>query len=67
MKIGYKNQTLENVIVSATAIAAITTVFTFVALFGFKKPLLEAEILFATQIILFCFFLFEKTYSLFQC
>lgn len=66
MKIRFNNKGLEGTLIGVNAIAAIITVFTFVALFGFKKPLIDTSILYIIQILLFCFFIFEKVIRVFN-
>ncbi len=60
MQMHYKNKRLEKVLIGVNALTAAVVAASFVALFGFKDPLLPAEILYAVQVALLCVFIVEK-------
>ena len=60
MQITYKNKRLENVLVAINAFTAAIVAGSFVALFGFDKPLLAALVLYSVQAVLLCVFIAEK-------
>ena len=60
MQIPYKNQRLENILIGLNVGAAVLVVTSFVALFGFDRPLVQARFLYATQMIFLTFFVIEK-------
>lgn len=61
MQISYKNKGLEKALISFNAAASVAVVATFIALFGFTKPLLAAIFLYYVQIGLLFVFVAEKT------
>ncbi len=61
MRIVYKNNRLERVLIAANALTAAMVAATFVMLFGgFKGALLPEFILYSLQVILLCIFVIEK-------
>ncbi len=60
MKVHYKNNRLEQVLIGANVLAAATVTATFVMQFGLHKPLLPAEFLYTIQAVLLCVFIIEK-------
>ncbi len=66
MQILYKNKRLEKVLIGINALAAAVVAASFVALFGFDKPLLPAKILYDVQVTLLCVFVAEKIIRLFN-
>lgn len=60
MRITCKNRLLEKVLIGVNVLAAAAVVATFVALFGFDKPLLPAGLLYAAQVALLFVFVGEK-------
>ena len=60
MQMLYKNKRLEKVLIGINALAAAVVAASFVALFGFDKPLLPAKILYDVQVTLLCVFVAEK-------
>ena len=66
MQILYKNKRLEKVLIGINALAAAVVVASFVALFGFDKPLLPAKFLYDVQVTLLCVFVAEKIIRLFN-
>lgn len=66
MRIYYKNKLLEKVLIGVNALTATAVTASFVALFGFDKPLLPAWILYAAQVVFLCIFLLEKTVRFFN-
>ena len=66
MQIRYKDNLLEKVLTGVNALTAAAVTASFVALFGFDKPLLPAWILYAVQVALLSIFIVEKTIRLFN-
>jgi len=66
MQILYKSKRLEKVLISINALAAAVVAASFVALFGFDKPLLPEMILYNVQVTLLCVFVAEKIIRLFN-
>ena len=66
MKIIYKNKPLERVLIGANVLAAAVVVASFVLLFGFHEPLLQAWFLYTIQVILLCVFVAEKVIRMFN-
>ena len=66
MQILYKSKRLEKVLIGINALAAAVVAASFVALFGFDKPLLPAKILYDVQVTLLCVFVAEKIIRLFN-
>jgi len=66
MQILYKNKRLEKVLIGINALAAAAVAASFVALFGFDKPLLPAKFLYDVQVTLLCVFVAEKIIRLFN-
>ncbi len=60
MQIAYKNKRLEKIFAGANVLLAAVVAASFVLLFGFDKPLLPQNILYAIQVSLLCAFLAEK-------
>ncbi len=60
MRISYKNPGLERTVVVCNVIAGCLVAGTFVALFGFYRPLADQRILFALQGLLLGYFILEK-------
>lgn len=60
MLIAYKNKLLERALIGFNTLASIVVVATFVALFGFDKPLLSAGLLYTVQLCLLLGFVAEK-------
>jgi len=62
MRIEYKNKRLENILITANALASAMVVASFVLLFGgFEKELMPREvILYTIQVVLLCIFVAEK-------
>jgi len=66
MKIRYKNNRLEKVLVGVNVLTAAVVTASFVCLFGFDKPLLQEGILYNLQVALLCVFIAEKIIRLFN-
>ena len=66
MRIDYKNDRLEWVLIGVNALTAAMVVATFILLFGFNTPLLPAWILHSLQVVLLCIFVLEKIIRLFN-
>ncbi len=66
MRIEYKNNRLERVLIGVNALIAAMVAATFILLFGFDKPLLPAWILHALQVLLLFVFVAEKLIRLFN-
>ncbi len=66
MRIDYKNNRLERVLIGVNALTAAMVAATFILLFGFDKPLLPAWILHALQVVLLCVFVVEKIIRMFN-
>jgi trk system potassium uptake protein TrkH len=66
MQIVYKNKPLERVLIGANALAAAVVVASFVLLFGFDEPLLQAWFLYTVQVILLSVFVAEKIIRIFN-
>lgn len=66
MQILYKSKRLEKVLIGINALAAAVVAASFVALFGFDKPLLPAKFLYDVQVTLLCVFVAEKIIRLFN-
>lgn len=60
MKIAYKNNTTEKVLMGVKAVISVLVVASFVILFGFERPLIPVHILFRIQIGMLCVFLAGK-------
>ncbi len=60
MQIHYKNNLLEKVLIGVNALTAAAVAASFVARFGFDKPLLPVGILYTAQVALLCVFIVEK-------
>jgi len=66
MKIIYKNKLLEKVLIGVNVLTATVVIASFVLLFGFQEPLLQAWFLYTVQVILLCVFVAEKIIRLFN-
>jgi len=66
MRIEYKNNRLERVLIGVNVLSAAMVAATFILLFGFNKPLLSAWILHALQVVLLCIFVIEKIIRMFN-
>ena len=66
MQITYKNKLLERVLIGANALAAAVVVASFVLLFGFPEPLLQAWFLYTVQVVLLSIFVAEKVIRMFN-
>ena len=66
MQIHYKNKWLEKILIGVNALTAVVVAVSFVALFGFDKPLLPVGILYHIQIGLLCVYVAEKIIRLFN-
>jgi len=66
MEIHYKNKQLERALIGVNVLAAAAVAASFVMLFGFKKPLVEAGILYNVQVFLLGVFIAEKIIRLFN-
>jgi trk system potassium uptake protein TrkH len=66
MKIHYKNNRLEKVLIGVNVLTAMVVTASFVCLFGFDKPLLQEEILYDLQLVLLGVFVIEKVIRLFN-
>ena len=66
MKISYKDKRLERVLIGVNVLTAAMVTASFVLLFGFDKPLLDAWILYTIQVVLLCVFIAEKIIRLFN-
>ena len=68
MRLQYKNNRLERILIGVNALAAAFVAATFVLLFGFYQPLLPKQelVLYAIQIFLLCVFIAEKVVRLFN-
>ena len=66
MKISYKDKRLEKVLIGVNVLTAAMVAASFVLLFGFDKPLLDAWILYTIQVVLLCVFIAEKIIRLFN-
>jgi len=60
MKIAYKNERLEKVLIGIKAVTSAMVVASFVMLFGFDEPVLPVRVLFKVQIGLLCIFIAGK-------
>jgi len=60
MKITYKNERLEKVLIGIKAVTSAIVVASFVMLFGFDEPVLPVRLLFKVQIGLLCIFIAGK-------
>ena len=60
MLIHYKNKRLERILIGVNIVAAVVVAASFVLLFGFYEPLLDAEILYILQAALLSVFILEK-------
>jgi trk system potassium uptake protein TrkH len=60
MKMTYKNNRLERVLIAVKAVISVMVVASFVILFGFYEPLLPVRILFAIQVGMLFIFLAGK-------
>ena len=66
MQIHNKNKKLEKALIAVNALTAVAVTASFVALFGFDTPLLQARILYAVQVALLGIFIVEKIIRLFN-
>jgi trk system potassium uptake protein TrkH len=66
MRLDYKNNRLEWVLIGVNVLTAAMVAATFVLLFGFDKPQLPAWILHLLQVLLLCVFVAEKVIRLFN-
>jgi trk system potassium uptake protein TrkH len=66
MQIIYKNKPLERVLIGANALTAAVVVASFVLLFGFDEPLLQAWFLYTVQVVLLSVFVAEKIIRMFN-
>jgi trk system potassium uptake protein TrkH len=66
MKIIYKNKLLEKVLIGVNVLTATLVIASFVLLFGFQEPLLQAWFLYTVQVILLCVFVAEKVIRMFN-
>jgi len=66
MQIVYKNKPLERVLIGANVLAAAVVVASFVLLFGFPEPLLQAWFLYTIQVVLLSVFVAEKIIRVFN-
>jgi trk system potassium uptake protein TrkH len=66
MQIIYKNKPLERVLIGANALVAAVVVASFVLLFGFHEPLLQAWVLYTVQVVLLSAFIAEKIIRMFN-
>ena len=66
MKIVYKNNNLEKVLISICAGASAVVMASFVLLFGFDQLLVPREILYLVQEMLLCIFITEKVIRFFN-
>ena len=66
MQITYKNKRLEKVLIGVNVFTAAVVTASYVCLFGFHKPLLRVEILYAVQVGLLAVFIAEKIIRLFN-
>jgi len=66
MQIHYKNKRLEKVLIGVNVLTAAVVTASYVCLFGFHKPLLRVEILYAVQVGLLAVFIAEKIIRLFN-
>jgi trk system potassium uptake protein TrkH len=66
MQITYKNKPLERILIGANALAGAVVVASFVLLFGFHEPLLQAWILYTIQVALLCVFIADKIIRMFN-
>ena len=60
MKIAYKNNTLERVLMGVKAVTSLMVMASFVLLFGFYEPPVHVEIIFTVQIVLLFIFVGGK-------
>jgi len=67
MKILYKNNKLESVLIAINAVTAAAVLATFVMNFGFDKPVLPTSILYIVQITCLVVFVFVKPIRLYNC
>ncbi|MGB2862645.1 MAG: potassium transporter TrkG [Sedimentisphaerales bacterium] len=66
MQIIYKNKPLERVLIGANVLTAAVVVASFVMLFGFDVPLIQAWILYTVQVALLSVFIAEKVVRMFN-
>lgn len=66
MRIEYKNNRHERVLIGVNVLTAAMVAATFILLFGFNQPLLPAWILHALQVVLLCVFVIEKIIRMFN-
>ena len=66
MQIHNKNKKLEKALIAVNALTAVAVTASFIALFGFDTPLLQARILYAVQVALLGIFIVEKIIRLFN-
>ncbi len=66
MQIHYKNKRLERVLIGVNVLAAAVVTASFVARFGFDKPLVAESVLYAVQVALLAVFITEKIIRLFN-
>jgi len=66
MKVAYKNNTLERVLIEVRAVTSLVAVASFALLFGFYEPPLPEAIVFRVQTAVFLIFLASKLIRLFN-
>ncbi len=66
MKIVYKNNNLEKVLIGICVGASAVVMASFVLLFGFDRPMVPKEILYLVQEALLCVFILEKVIRFFN-
>ena len=66
MRIVYKSKKTERILIGLNIFASVVVFATFVLLFGFNRFLIAPQILYALQIVTFCFFLAEKVFRFFN-
>ena len=66
MKIIYKNNNLEKILIGICAIASTVVMASFVLLFGFDEPMMAREILYLVQVLLLFVFIAEKIIRFFN-
>ena len=66
MRIVYKSKKTERILIGLNIFASVIVSATFVLLFGFNRFLIDPQILYALQVVMFCFFLAEKVSRFFN-
>lgn len=66
MRIHYKNEKLEQIVIAVKALTSAMVVGSFAILFGFDEPLLPVRILYTVQIALLCIFITGKIIRFFN-